>query len=69
MYNDHKNIEPVKFSGLRKKHLNLTKADKKSGVNLFSIVNSNQQRSNVYENYLERYGFNIIQRILYLINK
>ena len=45
MYNDHKNIEPVKFSGLRKKHLNLTKADKKSGVNLFSIVNSNQQRT------------------------
>jgi hypothetical protein len=46
MYNDYKESEQiVEFSGLRKKHLNLTKGDIKKGVNLFSIVNSTQTRT------------------------
>ena len=45
IYDDYKTTEPVKFSGLRKKHLNLTKADIKNGVGLFSIVNNTQQRT------------------------
>jgi len=45
IYDDYETRDPVKFSGLRRKHLNLTKADIKNGVNLFSIVNNTQQRT------------------------
>ena len=46
MYNDYKNKEQiVEFSGLRKKHTNLTKGDIEKGVKLFSIVNNTQTRT------------------------
>ena len=46
MYNNYKNEEQiVEFSGLRKKHVNLTKADIVKGVHLFSIVNNTQSRT------------------------
>jgi hypothetical protein len=46
MYSEYKETEQiVEFSGLRKKHLNLTKADVKKNVPLFSIVNNTQTRT------------------------
>ena len=46
MYNNYKDKEQkVEFSGLRKKHINLTKADITKGVHLFSIVNNTQTRT------------------------
>jgi hypothetical protein len=46
MYSDYKEKEQqITFSGLRKKNINLTKADIKNGVGLFSIVNNTQTRT------------------------
>jgi hypothetical protein len=46
MYNNYKDEEQkVEFSGLRKKHTNLTKGDIEKGVKLFSIVNNTQTRT------------------------
>ena len=46
MYNNYKDEEQkVEFSGLRKKHINLTKGDIEKGVKLFSIVNNTQTRT------------------------
>ena len=45
MYDNYKTIEPVEFSGLKKKHINLTKDDINKGVPLFSIVNNTQTRT------------------------
>lgn len=46
MYDTYKdNNEPVEFSGLRRKHKNLTKKDLDNGVKHFSIVNNTQKRT------------------------
>ncbi len=44
MYKDN-TPKPVSFGGLKKKHLNLTKADQEKDINHFSVVNSNQTRT------------------------
>ena len=69
MYNNYKNKEQiVEFSGLRKKHTNLTKEDIEKGVKLFSIVNNTQTRTFMKS---ERKGMdlidkNIIQKVINL---
>jgi hypothetical protein len=46
MYDESKNVNRVvEFSGLKKKHKNLTRNDKEIGVNHFSIVNNHQSRT------------------------
>ena len=45
LYENYSECEPVKFSGLRKKNINLTKGDIDKGVKLFSIVNNSQTRT------------------------
>ena len=45
MYDNYKTIKPVEFSGLKKKHINLTRADVKNEVPFFSIVNNTQTRT------------------------
>ncbi|NBU98141.1 MAG: sensor histidine kinase [Spirochaetia bacterium] len=45
MYENYKDIKPVEFSGLKKKHTSLTKADIEKGVSFFSIVNNTQKRT------------------------
>ena len=46
MYTNYKyEKQKVEFSGLRKKHTNLTKGDIEKGVKLFSIVNNTQTRT------------------------
>ena len=45
LYENYSECEPVKFAGLRKKNINLTKGDIDKGVKLFSIVNNSQTRT------------------------
>ena len=44
-YYDREDQVEVDFSGLKKKHKNLTKADKNSGVEHFSMVNTTVKRT------------------------
>jgi hypothetical protein len=52
MYSKYTESEQkITFSGLRKKNINLTKADIKNGVGLFSIVNNTQTRTFMKSNW------------------
>lgn len=62
MYEIYKDIEPVKFSSLKKKHTSLTKADIEKGVSFFSIVNNTQKRT---FNKTEWAGMNFINNCFY----
>jgi hypothetical protein len=44
-YDENNKSCEVKFSGLRKKHINLTKHDKEINLQHFSIVNNTQTRT------------------------
>ena len=55
LYNDSssssKSGKVVEFSGLKKKHINLTRSDVENGVNHFSIVNNTQTRTFMLEEW------------------
>ncbi len=44
MYDLEKN-KPCEFSGLKRKHVSLTKSDREAGLKHFSIINCDQKRS------------------------
>ena len=63
MYQNYQNEEQiVEFSGLRRKHKNLTKSDINNKVDYFSIVNNTQSRT-FMKNSWE--GFKLVGNLYY----
>ena len=63
MYHKYKEKEQVvEFSGLKRKHKNLTKSDINNKVDYFSIVNNTQTRTFMKNDW---HGFNLIGNLYY----